>query len=228
MSKINGEKESGRDLGQGQGDRTFQEVRRKGKSKMVMGPTNDNKSNHSEASGLRKDAHYVSNHVKTTTRKNATIQGNIPNSDAEHVSKGCNSKEAGSSRGNLVTPNNVGSKPVGPASHNMRKVGLNLKSQVRFKNVKTAARTKGALPILSMPLMTESLNILSNEAHSGEPHLMGQKDDVEVFNSRPPDNLNLQQQIQEQDMVELSTDTDSEGDLQVNSLGGEMVVPSSL
>ncbi|KAJ1409287.1 hypothetical protein SESBI_22797 [Sesbania bispinosa] len=93
------------------------------------------------------------------TRKNATIQGNIPNSDVEHVFKGCNSKEA---------------------------------------------------------------------AHSGEPHLMGQKDDVEVFNSRPHDNLNLQQRIQEQDMVELSTDTDSEGDLQVNSLDGEMVVPSSL
>ncbi|KAJ1394112.1 hypothetical protein SESBI_34415 [Sesbania bispinosa] len=212
-----------------QEDQTPQDNRRNDKSNADFGPTKANKNKPTGASGSRKAAKSVSNHAKSSDLNDSKIQEMMINSDKDHVSKvGASLLEVGSSRGSMVSPKCLGSKSAGPVSNNLRRVGLNLKSQVRFKNVKTAARNNGALPVLSLPLMNESVNILSSKAQFDDTSLVGQKDDVEICNSRPPDNLNLQQGTQEHDMVELSTDSDSEGDLRVDSLDGEMVVPSSL
>ncbi|KAJ1443649.1 hypothetical protein SESBI_00237 [Sesbania bispinosa] len=212
-----------------QEDQTPQDNRRNGKSNADFRPTKANRNKPTGASGSRKAAKSVSNHAKSSDLNDSKIQEMMINSDKDHVSKvGASLLEAGSSRGSMVSPKCLGSKSAGPVSNNLRRVSLNLKSQVRFKNVKTAARNNGALPVLSLPLMNKSVNILSSKAQFDDTSLVGQKDDVEICNSRPPDNLNLQQGTQEHDMVELSTDSDSEGDLRVDSLDGEMVVPISL
>ncbi|KAJ1400049.1 hypothetical protein SESBI_29885 [Sesbania bispinosa] len=67
-----------------------------------------------------------------------------------------------------------------------RKMGLNLRSQVRFKNIKGAARKIGSIPTLSIPLMKESIPLVFDEFNKGTD-LGGPKDEVEIFNSRPPD-----------------------------------------
>ncbi|KAJ1400564.1 Anthranilate synthase component II [Sesbania bispinosa] len=76
---------------------------------------------------------------------------------------------------------------IGPAQQYKRKMGLNLKSLVRFKSVKTAARKSGSFPILSMPLLHDTINVASRGTPEDEPHPPRPKGDMDVFNNRPPD-----------------------------------------
>ncbi|KAJ1403694.1 Zinc finger, CCHC-type [Sesbania bispinosa] len=167
-----------------QEDQTPQDNRRNDKSNADFGPTKANRNRPTGASGSRKAAKSVSNHARSSDLNDSKIQEMIINSDKDHLSKvGVFLLEAGSSRCSMVSSKCLGSKSVGPVLNNLRRVGLNLKSQVRLKNVKTAARNNGALPILSLPLMNESVNILSSKAQFDDTSLVGQKDDVEICNS---------------------------------------------
>ncbi|KAJ1415789.1 Endonuclease/exonuclease/phosphatase superfamily [Sesbania bispinosa] len=81
---------------------------------------------------------------------------------------------------------------IGPEKHPKIKMGLNLKSQVKFKNIKQVSRCVGAQYNVPMPLMCEALNL---DPPSGlkidVPSIVGPKGDVEVCNRRPPDSSNI-------------------------------------
>ncbi|KAJ1383060.1 hypothetical protein SESBI_43708 [Sesbania bispinosa] len=65
-------------------------------------------------------------------------------------------------------------------------MGLNLKSQVTFKSIKSAACKPGSFPMLFMPLMIDTINVTNSEESS---ETLLQTEDVVVFNNRPSDVL---------------------------------------
>ncbi|KAJ1429248.1 hypothetical protein SESBI_08604 [Sesbania bispinosa] len=80
---------------------------------------------------------------------------------------------------NLMEPNR--------GNHTKLKMGLNLKSQVKFKSVKQAARGAGTNASLSLPLVRETLVMLEPSDDTIGPPSSGPGGDVLVFNHRPPD-----------------------------------------
>ncbi|KAJ1431368.1 Endonuclease/exonuclease/phosphatase superfamily [Sesbania bispinosa] len=76
----------------------------------------------------------------------------------------------------------------GPSQVTKRNMGLNLRSQVRFKTIKSVARKSGPFPSLSMPLMSDTFKVINKNVQHDGPNAAGVQDDVEICNSRPPDN----------------------------------------
>ncbi|KAJ1430296.1 phosphoribosylformylglycinamidine synthase [Sesbania bispinosa] len=91
----------------------------------------------------------------------------------------------------LLSRQIVATRPtsVGPSNVVSKRVGLNVKSQVRFKNIKSTARSSGPLPMLSMPLLNNNVNIVQPGTNCNDTSQGGSIVEVEVFNHRPPDDV---------------------------------------
>ncbi|KAJ1430178.1 HEAT repeat-containing protein 1 [Sesbania bispinosa] len=118
---------------------------------------------------------------------------------------------------------------IGPSQVTKRNMGLNLRSQVRFKTIKSAARKSGPFPSLSMPLMSDTFKEINKNVQHDGPDTTGVQDDVEICNSRLPDNALSHTTLTNYEdtlpgLNSVGSDTDC---MEVGSPDGEVFVPSS-
>ncbi|KAJ1428453.1 Zinc finger, CCHC-type [Sesbania bispinosa] len=78
-------------------------------------------------------------------------------------------------------------KPIEPSKQGGVKLGLSLKNQIKFKNVKQVARHAGERSGLSFPLMCDVLLGPDALVFNKDPTMSGLDGGGDVFNTRPPD-----------------------------------------
>ncbi|KAJ1442853.1 hypothetical protein SESBI_00737 [Sesbania bispinosa] len=120
-------------------------------------------------------------HVKMVTTK-------IMGQRSEVIIKGINNAEEvqrvqvdGALRGKITN-----TCPTGPGKHFGETMGLNLKQQVKFKNVKKAARNAGVRIGLNLLFRDNLFGLEALVLNSG-PDIGGSEGGRVVFNNRPPD-----------------------------------------